>query len=148
MGPIATGLGEIYLFEVKNAPDSPHPHSLMELRTILDWEVARPLKSVPGVIEVNALGGELKTFQVRLDPERLSARGIAVNRVFEAVRRNNANAGGGYTQRNGEIRVIRGVGLIDVEYGPPVDTFAGAGGEEKARRFGTYGYSIRARKPA
>ena len=113
MGPIATGLGEIFQFEVRNADNAPRRRSLMELRTILDWEVARALKSVPGVIEVNALGGELKTFEVRLDPERLSARGIAVNRVFEAVRRNNANAGGGYIQRNGEMRVIRGVGLIE-----------------------------------
>src|SRR4051794_18595797 len=72
MGPIATGLGEIYQFEVRNAPGSPHPRSPMELRTILDWEVARPLKSVPGVIEVNALGGELKTYEIRLDPNRLS----------------------------------------------------------------------------
>ena len=113
MGPIATGLGEIYQFEVRNTEDNPHPRSLMELRTILDWEVSRRLKSVPGVVEVNALGGELKTYEVQLDPDRLSARRIAVNQVFEAIRRNNANAGGGYIQRNGELRVIRGVGLID-----------------------------------
>ena len=112
MGPIATGLGEIYQFEVRNAPDSPTPRSSMELRTILDWEVARRLKSVPGVVEVNALGGELKTYEVELDPNRLQARGIALNQVYEAIRRNNSNAGGGYIQRNGELRVIRGVGLI------------------------------------
>jgi heavy metal efflux system protein len=113
MGPIATGLGEIYQFEVRNTEDSPYPRSLMELRTILDWEVSRRLKSVPGVVEVNALGGELKTYEVQLDPNRLSARGIAVNQVFDAIRRNNANAGGGYLQHGGELRVIRGVGLID-----------------------------------
>src|SRR4051812_29131771 len=112
MGPIATGLGEVYQFEVRNAPDNPEPLSLMELRTLLDWEVARRLKSVPGVVEVNALGGELKTYEVELDPNRLQARGIALNQVFEAIRRNNVNAGGGYIQRNGELRVIRGVGLI------------------------------------
>ena len=78
MGPIATGLGEIYLFEVKNAPDAKPKRSLMELRTILDWDVARPLLSVPGVIEVNTFGGELKTYEVRLDPNRLQARGISV----------------------------------------------------------------------
>ena len=113
MGPIATGLGEVYQFEVRNADDSPNPRSLMELRTILDWEVARKLKSVPGVVEVNPLGGELKTYEVELDPNRLHARGIALNQLYEAIRRNNANAGGGYIQRNGELRVIRGVGLID-----------------------------------
>jgi heavy metal efflux system protein len=112
MGPIATGLGEIYQFEVRNAEDSSNPRSLMELRTILDWEVARRLKSVPGVVEVNPLGGELKTFEVELDPNQLFARGISLNRVFEAIRRNNANAGGGYIQSHGGLRVIRGVGLI------------------------------------
>jgi cobalt-zinc-cadmium resistance protein CzcA len=112
MGPIATGLGEIYQFEVRNTEDNPSPRSLMELRTILDWQVARPLKSVPGVVEVNPLGGELKTYQVELDPNRLQARGIGLNQVYSAIRRNNANAGGGYIQRNGELRVIRGVGLI------------------------------------
>ena len=113
MGPITTGLGEIYQFEVKNSPDNPNPLSIMELRTILDWEVARPLKAVPGIIEVNAFGGELKTFQARIDPNRLLARGIPINQVFEALRQNNGNAGGGYIQRNGEVRVIRGEGLID-----------------------------------
>jgi cobalt-zinc-cadmium resistance protein CzcA len=112
MGPISTGLGEVFQFEVKNAPDSPRPRSLMELRTILDWEIARPLKSVPGVVEVNAFGGELKTYEVRLDPERLMARNISVNRVFEAIRENNSNSGGGYLERLGEQRVIRAVGLV------------------------------------
>ncbi|MFO0892232.1 MAG: CusA/CzcA family heavy metal efflux RND transporter [Isosphaeraceae bacterium] len=112
MGPIATGLGEIYQFEVKNAPDAKQPRSLMELRTILDWDVARPLMSVPGVVEVNTFGGELKTYEVQLDPNRLMARGISVNRVFDALRRNNSNAGGGYIQRNGQVRVIRARGLI------------------------------------
>jgi heavy metal efflux system protein len=112
MGPIATGLGEIYLFEVKNAPNAERKRSLMELRTILDWDVARPLLSVPGVIEVNTFGGELKTYEVRLDPELLLARGISVTRVFEALRRNNSNAGGGYLELNGQVRVIRAQGLV------------------------------------
>ncbi|WP_406694108.1 CusA/CzcA family heavy metal efflux RND transporter [Singulisphaera sp. Ch08] len=112
MGPIATGLGEIYLFEVKNAPDAKKPRSLMDLRTILDWEVARPLLSVPGVIEVNTFGGELKTYQVQLDPKRLLARGISVTEVFEALHRNNSNSGGGYIERNGQVRVIRAQGLV------------------------------------
>jgi cobalt-zinc-cadmium resistance protein CzcA len=112
MGPTATGLGEIYQFEVRNADDAPKKRSLMELREILDWEVARPLKGVPGVIEVNAFGGELKTYEVRLDPERLAARGISANQVLMAIRRNNGNAGGGYIQKNGAMRVIRAEGLI------------------------------------
>ncbi|HTU23432.1 MAG TPA: CusA/CzcA family heavy metal efflux RND transporter [Gemmataceae bacterium] len=112
MGPIATGLGEIFQFEIKNAPDNPHPLSLMELRTILDWEVARPLKSVPGVIEVNSFGGDLKTYQAQIDPQRLMARNIPINKVFDVLRQNNSNAGGGYTENNGEVRIVRGEGLI------------------------------------
>lgn len=112
IGPIATGLGEIYQFEVRNAADAYPQRSLMELRTILDWDVARPLKSVPGVIEVNAFGGELRTFEVQLDPTRMQARQISVQQVLGAVRRNNTSAGGGYIDRNGEISVIRGEGLI------------------------------------
>ena len=112
MGPISTGLGEIFQFEVKNAPGASRKLSLMELRTILDWEVALPLKTVPGVVEVNAFGGELKTYEVRLDPERLAARGLSINQVFEAIRRNNSNAGGGYIERNGEQRIVRAVGLV------------------------------------
>jgi cobalt-zinc-cadmium resistance protein CzcA len=113
MGPIATGLGEIYQIEVRNAEDAEHPKSLMELRTILDWEVARPLKSVPGVVEVNAFGGELKTYEVRLNPSQMEARGIGINQVFQAVMANNSNSGGGYIQHNGEQRVIRAEGLAD-----------------------------------
>ncbi|WZO97063.1 CusA/CzcA family heavy metal efflux RND transporter [Isosphaeraceae bacterium EP7] len=113
MGPIATGLGEVIQFEVRNAADAEEPRSLMDLRTILDWEVARPLKSVPGVVEVNAFGGELKTYEVRLDPVRLTSRGISIGRVIEAIRANNGNSGGGYIQKNGEQRVIRFVGLVD-----------------------------------
>src|SRR5215217_5270472 len=112
MGPIATGLGAIYLFEVRNAPDAKQKRSLMELRTVLDWDVARPLLGVPGVIEVNTFGGELKTYEVRLDPERLLARNISVTRVLEALRRNNSNAGGGYIERSGQVRVIRAKGLV------------------------------------
>ena len=84
----------------------------MELRTILDWEVARPLKSVPGVIEVNSFGGELKTYQARIDPHRLMARNIPINEVFDALEENNSNAGGGYIENNGEVRIVRGEGLI------------------------------------
>jgi cobalt-zinc-cadmium resistance protein CzcA len=100
------GLREIYRFEDRNTEDNPNPLSIMELRTLLDWEVARRLKSAPGAVEVNPLGGELKTYEVELDPNRLLARGISLNQVYEAVRRNNVNAGGGYIQHNGELRGI------------------------------------------
>ena len=107
MGPISTGLGEIYQFEVRG-----EGYSLMELRSILEWDVAFKLKSVPGVVEVNTYGGELKTYEVQLDPAQLVAYGLPLSRVFEALERNNANAGGAYIQHAQEQYLIRGEGLI------------------------------------
>jgi cobalt-zinc-cadmium resistance protein CzcA len=97
MGPISTGLGEIYQFEVKG-----QGHSLMELRSILEWDIAFKLRSVRGVVEVNSYGGELKTYEVQLDANKLVSYKIPLETVFEALQRNNANSGGGYIQRNQE----------------------------------------------
>ncbi len=108
MAPVSTGLGEIYQFEVRG-----EGHSLMELRTILEWSVAYQLKTVPGVVEVNTFGGELKTYEVRIDPEKLLNYDISLGRVFEALRRNNANEGGGYIVHYDEQRIVRGEGLIE-----------------------------------
>jgi cobalt-zinc-cadmium resistance protein CzcA len=108
MGPISTGLGEIYQFEVRG-----EGRSAMELRSILDWDVAFRLKSVPGVVEVNAIGGELKTYEVQIDPKRLIAYKIPLAKVFEAVEKNNANAGGAYIEKNQEQYLIRGEGLVE-----------------------------------
>jgi heavy metal efflux system protein len=119
MGPISTGLGEIYQFEVRGepmcrgGPDTDRCYTLMELRTILDWYVAFQLRPIPGVVEVNAFGGELKTYEVQVDPHRLTALGLSLRNVFEALEANNANEGGGYIVRGGEQRVIRGEGLIE-----------------------------------
>jgi cobalt-zinc-cadmium resistance protein CzcA len=110
MGPITTGLGEIYQFEVRSKPG--HNHSLMELREILDWDIAYHLRNVPGVVEVNTFGGELKTYEVQLDPRKMLNFDISIDRVFKALRENNADAGGGYLVRQQEQRVIRGEGLI------------------------------------
>ena len=107
MGPISTGLGEIYQFEVRG-----DGYSLMDLRSILEWDIGFKLRSVPGVVEVNAYGGELKTYEVQLDPNRLVAYGVSLDRVFDALRENNANAGGGYIERAQEQYVIRGEGLV------------------------------------
>ncbi|MGH9785180.1 MAG: efflux RND transporter permease subunit, partial [Terriglobia bacterium] len=83
MGPIATGLGEIYQFKV-SGPN----YSLMELRSILDWQVAPKLRSVPGIVEVNTHGGELKTYEVQVDSDQLMAYGVTLRRVIEALERN------------------------------------------------------------
>jgi cobalt-zinc-cadmium resistance protein CzcA len=118
LGPISSGLGEIYQFEVRGEPmcepgqpDTPDCYTLMELRTILDWYVSYQLRPLPGVVEVNAFGGELKTYEVQVDPDRLNALNLSLDDVFEALEDNNANAGGGYMVRSGEQRVVRGEGL-------------------------------------
>lgn len=119
LAPITTGLGEIYHFEVVGEPrcprkgaDTPECWSLMELRAVLDWIITPQLRAVPGVVEVNAFGGEVKTFQATLDPERLVAHGLSVGKVVEAIRKNNLNAGGGYVPFGGEQHVVRGEGLL------------------------------------
>jgi len=107
MGPLTTGLGEIYQFKV--AGDG---YSLMELRSILDWDVAPKLRSVPGVVEVNTHGGELKTYEVQVDSDKLTAYRIPLSRVIRALEQNNANAGGAYLERSEQQSLIRGEGLI------------------------------------
>ncbi|MFT4705242.1 MAG: cobalt-zinc-cadmium resistance protein CzcA [Bradymonadia bacterium] len=126
LGPISTGLGEIYQFEVRGnpmcaragpEPSSPHVdteecYTPMELREVLDWYISYQLRPIPGVVEVNPFGGELKTYEIQVDPARLNALGLSLGDVFEALEANNANAGGGYLIRGGEQRVVRGEGLI------------------------------------
>jgi cobalt-zinc-cadmium resistance protein CzcA len=103
LAPVSTGLGEIYEFYLTS-----EKHSAMELRTLLDWVVAYKLRSVPGVIEVNGMGGEAKQYQVVLDPKRLAAHHLSFRQVHETLVRNNASLGGGYIEKNSEAYVIRG----------------------------------------
>jgi len=107
MGPISTGLGEIYQFKVSGPG-----HSLMELRSILDWGIAPKLRLVPGVVEVNSQGGELKTYEVEVDNDKLTGYHIPLTRVLEALSKNNANAGGAYLEHAEQQSLIRGEGLI------------------------------------
>lgn len=108
MGPVSTGLGEVFMFTVEGAGAS-----AMERRTILDWEIAPRLRAVPGVTEVNVWGGLPKQYQVVVDPARLVAHGVSLEAIFRAVERGTGNAGGGYIERNREQYVIRGEGLVD-----------------------------------
>ena len=111
MGPIATGLGEIYQFEVRNKPG--HNHSLMKLRETLDWQIAYQLRGVPGVIEVNVNGGQARAYEVQLDPAKMLDFGLSINKVMEALQANNGNEGGGYLILSSqEQRVVRAEGLI------------------------------------
>ena len=105
LAPVSTGLGEIYEFFLTS-----DRHSPMELRTMLDWTVAYRLRSVPGVVEVNGMGGEAKQYQVILDPKRLAGYHLSLQNVERALEENNASIGGGYVERNGEAYVIRSDG--------------------------------------
>lgn len=107
LGPIATALGEVFQFQVKAEPGS--SVTAMELRSILDWFVSYQLRKVPGVTEINAHGGELKTYQVEVDPDKLGEYHLSITDLFRALQSNNANAGGGYLVHEGEARYIRGV---------------------------------------
>jgi cobalt-zinc-cadmium resistance protein CzcA len=107
MGPITSALGEIYRFAVRN-----DGMSLMQLEEVLDWQIAPALRTVPGIVEVNSLGGEDRQYQVVLDPKRLLATGISVAQVIDAMRRSNANAGGGYVEHNQEQIVVGSEGLV------------------------------------
>ncbi len=107
LGPMSTGLGEIYQFEVRGTG-----HSLMELRSILDWQIAPQLRMVPGVIEVNSFGGEMRTYEVSVDPRRLIANDVSLQDLFTALETNNRSAGGGTIIRGAEALLVRGEGLV------------------------------------
>jgi cobalt-zinc-cadmium resistance protein CzcA len=107
IGPMSTGLGEIYQFEVRG-----EGHSAMELRSILDWQIAPRLRMVPGVIEVNSFGGALRTYEVAVDPRRLIANDVSLQDLFQALQRNNRSAGGGAIVRGPEALLVRGEGLV------------------------------------
>jgi len=111
MGPISTGLGEIYQYELRGAPGS--GYDATALRTIQDWSVRRQLLGVPGVVEVNSFGGLEKQYQVRLDPAKLQSYGLTLREVLEAVARNNANVGGAYIEHGAEQYLLRGIGLVE-----------------------------------
>ena len=110
MGPVSTGLGEIFQFEVRATEAA--PKTPMELRTILEWEIAPRLRSVAGVVEVNSFGGELKTYEVRVRPDDMARLDVSLDEVVEALEQNNANAGGAYIEQNAEQYLIRGEGLL------------------------------------
>jgi len=115
MGPVATAMGEIYQYTLEG-PEPSDPAGLethlTELRTVQDWVISPLLKSVPGVSEVNSFGGYIKQFQVIMDLDRLLKYGLAASDVYEAVRNNNQNVGGGFLDRHSEQFLIRGIGLI------------------------------------
>jgi cobalt-zinc-cadmium resistance protein CzcA len=106
MGPLTTGLGEVYQFTLKG-----NGYSAMALRTLLEWEIGMRLRAVPGVVEVNIWGGEPQQFQVVVSPAKLLSFKLSLRQVFEALERNNAIAGGGYIERQREQLLVRGEAL-------------------------------------
>jgi len=111
MAPIATGLGEIYQYTLKPEPGYDSLYTATDLRTIQDWIVKRQMALVPGVIEVNTFGGELKQYEITLDPNKMNSMEISMSEIFEALENNNANTGGAYIEKNHQANFIRGEGL-------------------------------------
>jgi len=115
LGPVSTGLGEVYQYTLVHPDDGQRalsPQELMERRVVQDWVLRPLLRSIPGVAEINSMGGLERQFQVQVNPDRLRHYRLSLREVLEAVERNNANAGGGVLRSAAEQYLIRGVGLI------------------------------------
>lgn len=110
LGPISTGLGEIFQYELQSTDGK---NDQMALRTLQDWDLRKQLVTVPGVAEVNSYGGLKKQFQVKLDSNKLVEYGLSLQDVLKAVTSNNENVGGGYIEHQGEQYVLRGIGLAE-----------------------------------
>jgi cobalt-zinc-cadmium resistance protein CzcA len=112
MGPITTGLGEIYQYTIKPKPGYDTVYTPTELRTIQDWIVKRQMTLVDGVVDVNAFGGKIKQYEIAINPEKLNAINVSISEVFDALQRNNVNTGGAYIEKNNMANFIRGEGLV------------------------------------
>jgi len=112
MGPISSGLGEIYQYTLKVKPAYKDKYSITDLRTMQDWIVQRQMAMVEGVVEVNAIGGKIKQYEVAVDPNELKSIGLTITDVFEALEANNQNTGGAYIEKNHQANFIRGEGLV------------------------------------
>lgn len=112
MGPITTGLGEIYQYTIEPKPGYETAYSPTELRTIQDWIVKRQMALVDGVVDINSFGGKIKQYEIAINPETLNANNVSISEVFEALRRNNANTGGAYIEKHNMANFIRGEGLV------------------------------------
>jgi cobalt-zinc-cadmium resistance protein CzcA len=113
MGPISTGLGEIYQYILDVEPEYKDNYSAQDLRTIQDWIIKRQLTGIPGVVEVNTWGGYLKQYEVAISTEKLNAMKISAHDVFKALKQNNSVAGGAYIEKNNQSYFVRGEGLIE-----------------------------------
>ncbi|MDN3640680.1 CusA/CzcA family heavy metal efflux RND transporter [Simiduia curdlanivorans] len=116
MGPIATGLGEIFVYTIEASPSATQkngePYDAMALREVQDWVIKPQLAQVPGVVEINTIGGYDKQYHVLPDPQRLLEMGATLDQVANALRRNNSNRGAGYIERNGQQLLVRSPGQL------------------------------------
>ncbi|MCX2739400.1 CusA/CzcA family heavy metal efflux RND transporter [Pontibacter anaerobius] len=112
MGPVTTGLGEIYQYVVRPEKGYEDQYDAMELRTIQDWIVRRQLLGVPGVADVSSFGGYLKQYEIAVDPSRLKSYGLTISDVFTALENNNQNTGGSYIHKGDAVLFIRSEGLL------------------------------------
>ncbi|MFD2920409.1 CusA/CzcA family heavy metal efflux RND transporter [Terrimonas rubra] len=112
LAPVSTGLGEVYQYIIHPKKGSEGKYDAKELRTMQDWIVARQLYGTPGIAEVNSFGGELKQYEVAVNPNRLKAMGVSVTEIFTALEKNNQNTGGAYIDKKPNAYFIRGIGLV------------------------------------
>lgn len=112
IGPISTGLGEIYQYTLEVDSAYSDKYSITDLRTIQDWIIKRQMALVPGVIEVNAFGGKIKQYEVSINPVHLNAMDVSITDIYNALYKNNQNTGGGYIEKNKYANYIRGEGLV------------------------------------
>lgn len=112
MGPITTGLGEIYQYVIEVDSAHRNEYSLSDVRTIQDWIIKRQLSGIPGVVEVNTWGGYLKQYEVAINPEKLRSLNLSFPQTFSALEKNNSVAGGGYIEKTNQTYFIRGEGLV------------------------------------
>jgi cobalt-zinc-cadmium resistance protein CzcA len=113
MGPITTGLGEIYQYTLEVKPEFKNNYSVTDLRTIQDWVVKRQLSGIKGVVEINTWGGFLKQYEIAINPSRLKAMNITTADVFTALEKNNSIAGGAYIEKVNQSYFIRGEGKVN-----------------------------------
>ncbi|MBC6489628.1 CusA/CzcA family heavy metal efflux RND transporter [Flavihumibacter stibioxidans] len=112
LGPVTTGLGEIYQYVIHPKKGSEQKYSAMDLRTMQDWIVGRQLTGIAGVAEVTGFGGINKQYEVAVNPDRLKAMNVTIPEIFTALEKNNENTGGAYIDRKPNAYFIRGVGLV------------------------------------
>jgi len=112
LAPVSTGLGEIYQYILHPKKGSEKKYSAKDLRTMQDWIVRRQLNGTPGVAEINSFGGELKQYEVGINPNRLKAMGVSISDIFTALEKNNQNTGGAYIDKKPNAYFIRGVGMV------------------------------------